>query len=182
MSPWLWFISNTSVVDWIQDSIIERNRRIRKAKQLYTTHRGPRGELSIWWLWSRLRKVLDAGQSWFVVTLVGRCSKFARIVRRLVSPCVLEGACIGVNAALISIVTEWLSDLKTGYCYDGWWLNQQFCCWEIEFDDENGCDSWHPWSLVWPGQYTVYIIFAVSITGRRLFTLVLTIRRLLSRS
>lgn len=70
---------------------------------------------------------------------------------------------IGVNAGLISIVTEWLSDLKTGYCYDGWWLNQQFCCWEIEYEDENGCDSWHPWSTAWPAQYMVYIVFAVSL-------------------
>ena len=76
--------------------------------------------------------------------------------------CWYVGLAIGVNAAIISIVTEWLSDLKTGYCYDGWWLNQQFCCWEIEYEDENGCDSWHPWSTAWPAQYVVYIIFAVS--------------------
>lgn len=58
-------------VDWIQDSIVERNRRIRKAKELHSTHRGPRGELSVRWLWTQFRKILDAGQSWFIVTLVG---------------------------------------------------------------------------------------------------------------
>lgn len=66
-----------------------------------------------------------------------------------------------MNAALISIITEWLSDLKNGYCYDGWWLNQQFCCWEIEYEDENGCDSWHPWSNVVSAQWIIYVLFAV---------------------
>lgn len=33
--------------------------------------------------------------------------------------------------AIISIATEWASDLKQGYCRAGWWLNQKFCCWEM---------------------------------------------------
>lgn len=70
-----------------------------------------------------------------------------------------------MNAALISIITEWLSDLKMGYCYDGWWLNQQFCCWEIEYEDEAGCDSWHPWSDVVLAQWIIYVMFAVSVTS-----------------
>ncbi|CAO1627805.1 unnamed protein product [Parajaminaea phylloscopi] len=44
---------------------------------------------------------------------------------------VLVGCFIGVNMAIISIATEWASDLKTGYCRAGWWLNQKFCCWEM---------------------------------------------------
>jgi len=70
------------------------------------------------------------------------------------------GICIGVNAALISIVTEWLSDLKMGYCYDGWWLNQQFCCWEIDTEGE-ACDSWHDWSDFTAVRWMVYVIVAV---------------------
>jgi hypothetical protein len=35
-------------------------------------------------------------------------------------------------SALITIVTDWLSDIKLGYCSNAWWLNQKFCCWEIE--------------------------------------------------
>jgi chloride channel 3/4/5 len=42
------------------------------------------------------------------------------------------GAAIGLNSALIAIVTDWLSDIKLGYCSSAWWLNQKFCCWEIE--------------------------------------------------
>ena len=73
------------------------------------------------------------------------------------------GVCIGFNAALISIITEWLSDLKMGYCSDGWWLNQQFCCWEIEANDDIGCDSWHNWSEVTPARWLIYVLFAVCL-------------------
>ena len=71
--------------------------------------------------------------------------------------------CIGVTAALISIITEWLSDIKMGYCSDGWWLNQQFCCWEIEYDNEDACDSWHSWSEVGAARWFVYVVFAVCV-------------------
>ncbi|EMD33680.1 hypothetical protein CERSUDRAFT_67832 [Gelatoporia subvermispora B] len=128
-----------TTIDWIQDSIIERNRRLRTARANQATHRGPNGELTLRWVWSRLRKIADAGQTWFVVSLVGMC--------------------IGVNAALISIITPWLSDIKLGYCADGWWLNRQFCCWEIEGGD-NACDSWHPWSDVGAASWVVYVLFA----------------------
>jgi chloride channel 3/4/5 len=73
------------------------------------------------------------------------------------------GVCIGLNAALISIVTEWLSDIKMGYCSDGWWLNQQFFCWEIESDETSVCDSWHVWSNATAARWFIYVIFAVSI-------------------
>lgn len=46
------------------------------------------------------------------------------------------GVGIGLNAALIAIITEWLSDIKMGYCSTGWWLNQKFCCWAIEEEGE----------------------------------------------
>ncbi len=44
---------------------------------------------------------------------------------------VLVGILIGLNMAVISIATEWASDLKQGYCKAGWWLNAKFCCWEM---------------------------------------------------
>ena len=72
------------------------------------------------------------------------------------------GILIGINAGLISIITEWLSDIKMGYCSDGWWLNQHFCCWEIESDETDVCDSWHPWSNVTVARWFIYVIFAVS--------------------
>jgi chloride channel 3/4/5 len=65
-----------------------------------------------------------------------------------------------LNAALISIITEWLSDLKLGYCSDGWWLNRDFCCWELD-DSESGCANWHVWSPTSVGRWFVYVLFAV---------------------
>ncbi|KAI0779526.1 Cl-channel protein [Fomes fomentarius] len=134
-----------TTIDWIQDSIIERNRRLRSARRSsYTPHRGARGEVSLASLWSRLLKVAHAGQSWFVVSLVGLA--------------------IGFNAALISIATEWLSDIKMGYCSDGWWLNQQFCCWEIEGGDDDTCEAWHQWSDVMPARWAIYVLFAAAFS------------------
>ncbi len=48
-----------------------------------------------------------------------------------------------------------------GYCSDGWWLNQQFCCWEIEGGDEDTCEAWHQWSNVMPARWAIYVLFAV---------------------
>ncbi|GLB37818.1 putative chloride channel [Lyophyllum shimeji] len=136
-----------TTIDWIQDSILERNRRIRTAHSYSTPANVPlgKGRLSSWpWLWSQARKAMDVGQTWFVVSIAG--------------------VCIGVNAAVISIVSEWLSDIKFGYCSDGWWLNQQFCCWEIEREETDGCDSWHPWSNVMMGRWLVFVMFATAFS------------------
>ncbi|KIK69286.1 hypothetical protein GYMLUDRAFT_643356 [Collybiopsis luxurians FD-317 M1] len=110
-----------TTIDWIQDSILERNRSIRAGKTRWA----------------------GIGQTWLVISIVG--------------------VFIGLNAAVISIVTEWLSDIKMGYCSDGWWLNEQFCCWEIEGEDETtACDSWHPWSEVGPARWLIYVLFAAT--------------------
>ncbi|EIM81266.1 voltage-gated chloride channel [Stereum hirsutum FP-91666 SS1] len=129
-----------TTIDWIEDSIIERNKRLRTSKHVYASSRGPNGEITLHWLWSKARKVMDACQTWVIVSLVG--------------------AGIGVNAAIISIVTAWLSDIKMGYCSDGWWLNQQFCCWEVEGNEESPCDSWHMWSDVSIARWFIYVLFA----------------------
>ncbi|KAG2355500.1 chloride channel [Suillus spraguei] len=128
-----------TTIDWIQDSIVERNRRIRNAKAAKAAFRGPRGEITPAWVWAQFWRFLRAGEPWLVISLVG--------------------IFIGVNAAFISIITEWLSDIKMGYCTDGWWLNSQFCCWEVESDEEF-CPSWHLWSTASPARWLIYVIFA----------------------
>lgn len=70
------------------------------------------------------------------------------------------GVCIGLNAAIVSIVSEWLGDIKMGYCSDGWWLNQQFCCWEIEGEEVDGCNAWHSWSHVTLARWIIFVLFA----------------------
>jgi len=50
----------------------------------------------------------------------------------------LIGAAIGMNAAFLNIVTEWLSDIKLGYCTTAFYLNENFCCW----GEDNGMPGW----------------------------------------
>jgi hypothetical protein len=42
------------------------------------------------------------------------------------------GACIGLNATFLNIITEWLSDIKLGHCSTAFYLNEKFCCWGAE--------------------------------------------------
>ena len=72
----------------------------------------------------------------------------------------MTGAAIGLQAALSSILTTWLSDLKLGYCSQGWYLNRKFCCWEIE---EDMCEDWKTWTSFSAIQWGVYVGFAVSL-------------------
>ncbi|ELU37695.1 Cl-channel protein [Rhizoctonia solani AG-1 IA] len=121
---------------------IQRFYHYWTSRDIQSSLRDAQGGINPPWAKAQIQKLIATGQSWFVVSLVG--------------------ACIGMNAALISIITEWLSDLKMGYCVDGWWLNQQFCCWEIDGEEESACASWRPWSAYSPGRYLVYVLLAVS--------------------
>lgn len=97
-----------TTIDWVQDAVHEQARRRarRKGGSGFWDKEGTRG-------WRRkLREAYDAGQAWLVVTIVG--------------------AAIGLNAAFLNIVTEWLSDIKLGYCTTAFYLNEQFCCWGAE--------------------------------------------------
>lgn len=64
----------------------------------------------------------------------------------------------------MSIITAWLSDLKLGYCSQGWWLNRKFCCWEMVEEGAGGtCEDWHEWTG-WVGiQWALYVGMAVSL-------------------
>lgn len=97
-----------TTIDWIQDSAREqlRRRARRKENAGFFERDGRLG-------WRRkLQESYDAGQAWIVVTLVG--------------------AIIGLNAGFLNIVTEWLSDIKRGYCTTAFYLNENFCCWGAE--------------------------------------------------
>ncbi|KAI3317407.1 voltage gated chloride channel [Xylariaceae sp. AK1471] len=120
-----------TTIDWVQDAAQERlrrNARRRKTAGLYD-----HGKVS--WRY-QLWESYDAAQGWIVVTLIG--------------------AAIGLNAAFLNIVTEWLSDIKTGYCTSAFYLNEKFCCW----GDDNGCPHWHTWTGFEPANYFLYILFA----------------------
>lgn len=89
------------------------------------------------WRYALWQSYEDA-QGWLVVTLIG--------------------AAIGLNAALLNIITEWLSDLKLGYCSTAFYLNKGFCCW----GESHGCPQWHSWTPLMPLNYLIYIIVATT--------------------
>lgn len=120
-----------TTTDWVQDTLLERSRRRYEASN--ATHTIGQSMSAIFW------RIVAGGMSWFVVSLVG--------------------AAIGLQAALSSILTSWLSDLKLGYCSQGWYLNHKFCCWEIE---EELCEDWKTWTQFSAIQWGVYVGFAVS--------------------
>ena len=97
-----------TTIDWVQDSAREQlRRRARRQENAGFFERD--GRLG----WRRkLQDSYDAGQAWIVVTLVG--------------------AAIGLNAGFLNIVTQWLSDVKLGYCTTAFYLNENFCCWGAE--------------------------------------------------
>ena len=90
------------------DWIFEYTKERQRLRILYSQATGILGHL---------RQVLDASQVWFVLVGAGLLS--------------------GVFAAAIDVVSDWLGDLKTGYCQSGahggqFYLNRGFCCWGHE--------------------------------------------------
>ncbi|KAL7798036.1 chloride channel [Trichoderma ceciliae] len=78
---------------------------------------------------SYIRHLLDASQVWIVL--------------------LLTGLAVGVIAALIDITTDWLGDIKLGFCTGGpegghFYLNKNFCCYG--YDQGSKCAGWRFWS------------------------------------
>ena len=122
-----------TTMDWVQDAAREQTRRRTRRR-----HAASFFQRDGMWGWRRkLWESYDAAQAWVVVTLVA-------IV-------------IGLNAAALNIVTEYLSDLKMGYCTTAWYLNEDFCC----YGAENGCEEWKRWSTFGLVNYAVYTFFAI---------------------
>ncbi|KPI35474.1 putative chloride channel protein [Cyphellophora attinorum] len=70
-----------------------------------------------------------------------------------------QAVVIGLIAAALNIITEWLADVKLGYCTTAWYLNEGFCC----YGSEQGCDEWHRWTSFAVSNYFVYAIFATML-------------------
>jgi chloride channel 3/4/5 len=83
-----------------------------------------------------------------------------------------KGIAIGLNAAFLNIATEWLSDIKLGYCTTAFYLNENFCCSGAESGMCSrkleaslmpvGCPEFKQWTGFLPFNYVLYIVFAVS--------------------
>lgn len=90
------------------DWIFEYNKERQRLRILYSNTPG---------LIGYFRQLLDASHVWLVL--------------------VTTGIAVGVLAAFISIASDWLGDIKTGYCKRGegggqFYLNKGFCCWGHE--------------------------------------------------
>lgn len=82
---------------------------------------------------------------------------------------VATGLLVGIIAAFINIASDWLADIKTGYCKDTkigtqFYLSKQFCCWG--HDEFSRCQDWTPWRKALHidnlgGAYIVEFIFFV---------------------
>ena len=87
------------------DWIFEYTKERQRLRNLYSRATG---------LLGYAYQLLDASQVWLVL--------------------VATGLAAGVLAAGIDVASDWLGDLKTGYCRSGagggrFYLNKGFCCW-----------------------------------------------------
>lgn len=107
-----------------------------------------------------LRQLFDASHVWLVL--------------------VATGISVGCVAAAINIASDWLGDIKTGYCKNGvgggqqFYLNKQFCCWG--HDELAQCQDWTPWPVAMGvgttgGQYVISYIFFILFSVGFIFTL-----------
>lgn len=96
---------------------------------------------------------LDASQVWIVL--------------------VLTGLAVGALAAAIDVATDWLGDIKYGFCstQDGgaFYLSKTLCC--TGYEELAKCSGWKPWGAAlgassgggkWIVEYVVYLVLAVS--------------------
>ncbi|KAJ5491907.1 Cystathionine beta-synthase core [Penicillium expansum] len=126
-----------TTIDWVQDAVYEQSRR-RAKRRSGTGFWDQEGILG----WRRkMYESYDAGQAWLVVTLVGMA--------------------IGLNSAVLNIITEWLSDIKLGHCTTAFYLNESFCCWGAE----NGCPEWKHWTSFWVLNYVFYFFGALLLSS-----------------
>lgn len=126
------------------DWIFEYTKERQRLRVLYSKATG---------LLGYVQQFLDASQIWVVL--------------------ILTGLAAGVLAAAIDVASDWLGDLKTGYCSAGedggrFYLNKYFCCYG--YDGMTQCRDWKPWSLAlhitssggkWFIEYIFFITFSV---------------------
>ncbi|KAK7952521.1 uncharacterized protein PG986_008249 [Apiospora aurea] len=127
------------------DWIFEYTKERQRLRVLYSSASGVVGYV---------QQLLDASQVWVVL--------------------VLTGLAVGALAAGIGVTTDWLGDVKVGYCSSGkdggaFYLNKDFCC--LGYDQGEKCLGWKPWATAlgvgnaggrWFIGYFFYLLFAVA--------------------
>ncbi|TQS39052.1 hypothetical protein Golomagni_00425 [Golovinomyces magnicellulatus] len=99
-----------ALLDWVQDA--SKEQLWRKYRRREKNDFSKKTTLCGWR--EKVAESFEAAHGWIIITVIG--------------------IFIGVNAAFLNIVTEWLSDTKLGYCETAFYLNKSFCCW----GEENG--------------------------------------------
>ncbi|KAK2062850.1 voltage gated chloride channel [Colletotrichum caudatum] len=123
----------------------------KERQRLRVLHSSAHGLLGL------LKQLLDASEVWIIL--------------------ILTGMAVGTVAAGIGITTDWLGDLKTGYCASGpeggaFYLNKNFCCWG--YQESSKCAGWTPWAKAlgissaggkWFIEYLFFLIFSVALAS-----------------
>ncbi|KAL9637400.1 MAG: hypothetical protein Q9164_002207 [Protoblastenia rupestris] len=120
------------------DWIFEYTKERQRLRYLYSQATG---------LFGYIQQMLDAAQIWIIL--------------------ITTGIAAGVLAAGIDVASDWLGDLKTGFCKSGtgggsFYLNRGFCCWG--HDEWAQCQGWNAWGRALhirsgAGQYIVEYVF-----------------------
>ncbi|KAL4867699.1 hypothetical protein BDV12DRAFT_170926 [Aspergillus spectabilis] len=127
------------------DWIFEYTKERQRKRLLSTSGQG---------MFGYARKLFDASNVWLVL--------------------IATGISVGIIAASIDIVSDWLGDIKAGYCKNGpgggrFYLNRSFCCWGHE-EDPSHCMDWTPWGKAvgantsggaFAVEYIFYILYSV---------------------
>ncbi|GMM32811.1 Gef1 protein [Saccharomycopsis crataegensis] len=82
--------------------------------------------------------IVSSSRSWLCLTLIG--------------------VLIGTIAAALTIVTEYLNNIKNGYCSTNFYLNRNFCCWG---EDLESCEQWVSWTSFEFFNYLMFVILSV---------------------
>jgi chloride channel 3/4/5 len=131
------------------DWIFEYTKERQRLRVLYSSASG---------LLGYVQRALDASQIWMVL--------------------ILTGLAAGIFAAAIDVASDWLGDVKAGYCSAGedggrFYLNKYFCCYG--YDGYTQCRDWVPWSSAvhitstggkWFIEYFFFILFSVGLLCR----------------
>ncbi|KAK0748747.1 chloride channel [Apiosordaria backusii] len=133
-----------TAIDWIFEYTKERQRQ-RSLLSRTTSIGFP--------LLGFLQRVLDASQVWVIL--------------------ILSGLAVGTLTAGIDVTTDWLGDIKYGFCstVDGgaFYLSKTACCYG--YDEISKCQGWKTWGNalgatskggVWFAEYAVYLVLGVA--------------------
>ncbi|KAI0887188.1 chloride channel [Annulohypoxylon maeteangense] len=127
------------------DWIFEYTKERQRLRVLYSSATGIIGYI---------QQLLDSSQIWVIL--------------------VLTGIAVGALAAAIDVASDWLGDIKTGYCASGpeggaFYLNKQFCC--FGYDQGAKCLGWKPWAAAlgigsvggkWFIEYFFFLLLSVA--------------------